>query len=46
MGILNVTPDSFSGDGLLAADDPVDPLPVATPVLATSTFNPFIYFIF
>ncbi len=23
MGILNVTPDSFSGDGLLAADDPV-----------------------
>src|SRR3954464_5357766 len=22
MGILNVTPDSFSGDGLLAADDP------------------------
>lgn len=24
MGILNVTPDSFSGDGLLAAADPVD----------------------
>lgn len=24
MGILNVTPDSFSGDGLLGADDPVD----------------------
>ncbi|MEX1172610.1 MAG: dihydropteroate synthase [Chloroflexota bacterium] len=23
MGILNVTPDSFSGDGLLAVDDPV-----------------------
>lgn len=23
MGILNVTPDSFSGDGLLTADDPV-----------------------
>ena len=23
MGILNVTPDSFSGDGLLAAADPV-----------------------
>ena len=23
MGILNVTPDSFSGDGLLRADDPV-----------------------
>src|SRR4051812_39459117 len=23
MGILNVTPDSFSGDGLLAAGDPV-----------------------
>ncbi len=23
MGVLNVTPDSFSGDGLLAADDPV-----------------------
>lgn len=23
MGILNVTPDSFSGDGLLVADDPV-----------------------
>jgi dihydropteroate synthase len=23
MGIVNVTPDSFSGDGLLAADDPV-----------------------
>src|SRR6476646_11594349 len=23
MGILNVTPDSFSGDGLLAASDPV-----------------------
>ncbi|HEX5015514.1 MAG TPA: dihydropteroate synthase [Candidatus Limnocylindrales bacterium] len=23
MGILNVTPDSFSGDGLLASDDPV-----------------------
>jgi dihydropteroate synthase len=24
MGILNVTPDSFSGDGLLAANDPVE----------------------
>ncbi len=24
MGILNVTPDSFSGDGLLADDDPVE----------------------
>jgi len=24
MGILNVTPDSFSGDGLLAASDPVE----------------------
>ena len=24
MGILNVTPDSFSGDGLLAAPDPVE----------------------
>jgi len=24
MGILNVTPDSFSGDGLLAAGDPVE----------------------
>ena len=24
MGILNVTPDSFSGDGLLAAGDPLD----------------------
>ena len=24
MGILNVTPDSFSGDGLLAGGDPVD----------------------
>jgi dihydropteroate synthase len=24
MGILNVTPDSFSGDGLLAAADPLD----------------------
>jgi dihydropteroate synthase len=24
MGILNVTPDSFSGDGLLAATDPVE----------------------
>ncbi len=24
MGILNVTPDSFSGDGLLAAQDPVE----------------------
>jgi dihydropteroate synthase len=24
MGILNVTPDSFSGDGLLAADSPLD----------------------
>ena len=23
MGVLNVTPDSFSGDGLLAAPDPV-----------------------
>jgi dihydropteroate synthase len=23
MGVLNVTPDSFSGDGLLGADDPV-----------------------
>jgi dihydropteroate synthase len=23
MGVLNVTPDSFSGDGLLAGDDPV-----------------------
>jgi dihydropteroate synthase len=23
MGVLNVTPDSFSGDGLLVADDPV-----------------------
>jgi dihydropteroate synthase len=23
MGILNITPDSFSGDGLLAADEPV-----------------------
>ncbi|HEY3335768.1 MAG TPA: dihydropteroate synthase [Candidatus Limnocylindrales bacterium] len=23
MGVLNVTPDSFSGDGLLTADDPV-----------------------
>ena len=23
MGVLNVTPDSFSGDGLLAAEDPV-----------------------
>lgn len=23
MGVLNVTPDSFSGDGLLSADDPV-----------------------
>ena len=23
MGVLNVTPDSFSGDGLLAAADPV-----------------------
>ncbi len=26
MGILNVTPDSFSGDGLLAADSPGDPI--------------------
>jgi dihydropteroate synthase len=24
MGILNLTPDSFSGDGLLAQDDPID----------------------
>ena len=24
MGILNVTPDSFSGDGLLAPEDPID----------------------
>src|SRR6185295_11198958 len=24
MGIVNVTPDSFSGDGLLAAPDPVE----------------------
>ena len=24
MGILNVTPDSFSGDGLLAAGDPLE----------------------
>ncbi len=24
MGILNITPDSFSGDGLLAAADPVE----------------------
>ncbi len=24
MGILNVTPDSFSGDGLLASGDPID----------------------
>ena len=24
MGILNVTPDSFSGDGLLAAPDPIE----------------------
>jgi len=24
MGILNLTPDSFSGDGLLVADDPVE----------------------
>jgi dihydropteroate synthase len=24
MGVLNVTPDSFSGDGLLAGDDPVE----------------------
>src|SRR5512138_3492277 len=23
MGILNITPDSFSGDGILAADDPL-----------------------
>ena len=24
MGVVNVTPDSFSGDGLLAAGDPVE----------------------
>ena len=24
MGIVNMTPDSFSGDGLLAGSDPVD----------------------
>ncbi|HJS29599.1 MAG TPA: dihydropteroate synthase, partial [Anaerolineales bacterium] len=24
MGILNLTPDSFSGDGLIAARDPVE----------------------
>jgi len=29
MGVLNVTPDSFSGDGLLAAGDEVDHLGVA-----------------
>jgi dihydropteroate synthase len=29
MGIVNVTPDSFSGDGLLAPTDPVDADPAA-----------------
>jgi dihydropteroate synthase len=27
MGILNVTPDSFSGDGLLAANEAINPVP-------------------
>ena len=29
MGIINATPDSFSGDGLLATDAPIDPVATA-----------------
>jgi len=34
MGILNVTPDSFSGDGLLAAADPIAADPIAVDPIA------------